>query len=147
MRFAAAILVGVLFIACSSTKETEQYTPPPITKDLPPPPPSGDIPPSPAVVKENMSLIGAVVRSVTLTDSAGFFLDVEIRTAVPAGTGVSLAEPGQMLRLHPDFSDHAVRNARLRDLRTKREGDFLLGRIFLDREGTWRLYDTTFSER
>jgi len=147
MRLTLAALLGLLLVSCSTPRETQQDTPPPATNEPPPPPPSGGGPPPPAVVKENMSLIGAVVRSIEFIDSVGYTLEAELRTAVPAGTGVSLAEPGQTLRLRPDFSDNEARNGRLREVRAKKEGDFLLGRIFLDKDGTWRLYDTTFSER
>ena len=104
----------------------------------------------PTVVKDNLSLIGAVIEAIDTTGGIQYIFDVELRTAVPAGEAASLAEPGQHLRVRPLYHlDDAgqvdpknERNKRLMDAATKKAGDFLFGKISLGKNGTWYLMDT-----
>jgi len=104
----------------------------------------------PTVVKDNLTLIGAVIEAIDTTGGILYICDVELRTAIPVGEAASLAEPGQHLRVRPlyhldgsgriDPGDE--RNKRLTDAGTKKVGDFLFGKISLGKNGTWYLIDT-----
>jgi hypothetical protein len=106
---------------------------------------------TPTAIKPNMSLIGAVITDIILVDEFNFRIGVELRTAVPDGQFESLAEPGQSLRLVPQFrmSDGGMidrddeRNKRLLEIRSRGAGDFLFGKITLGQDHVWYLVDTT----
>lgn len=106
--------------------------------------------PPPAAVKENLTLIGAVVTGIELTGDIDYVLHLELRTAIPLGGTASLAEPGQSLAVHPGYRKNeqgeislsGEQNKRLHDLRSLKEGEFVLGRISLGQDGIWYIMDT-----
>lgn len=122
------------------------------TTEYPPPPPLRDRTPvqPPAAIAENLSLIGAVVDSVEILDEKNFRLHLQLRTAIPSGGKPSLADPGQNVVVAPAFvldergavqTDHD-RNQRLLETRLLVRGDFLMGKITLEKDGSWYLLDT-----
>lgn len=101
-------------------------------------------------IKDNFSLIGAVISAIDTLSEFQYTLHIHLQTALPAGSLESLAEPGQQLEVIPlyhrdesgkiDWND--VRNKRLVEVCSKKEGDFLLGKISLGKNGKWYLIDT-----
>jgi hypothetical protein len=102
------------------------------------------------VVKPNRTLIGAIILAIDTTDQPNYTVDIELRTAIPDRESDSLVEPGQRLRVVPSYKtdDRGVvdgndeRNRRLMEVRSRKVGDFLFGKITMSRDSTWYLIDT-----
>lgn len=102
------------------------------------------------VVKPNLTLIGAIILAIDTTDHPHYSVDIELRTAIPDSQSESFVEPGQQLRVVPSykFDDRGVvdvndeRNRRLMEVRSRKVGDFLFGKITMSRDSTWYLLDT-----
>lgn len=95
-------------------------------------------------------MIGAVLRSIDMVDSMRYVLTLELRTVLPAGNAESLAESGQMVTVYPDYvtgPDGGIsldneRNKRLREIRSIKPGESVIGRITLRQDGKWYLFDS-----
>jgi hypothetical protein len=105
-------------------------------------------------VKENASFVGGILRSMEFLDDTRFIATVDLRTALPASPGVvSLAEPGQTLRVVPLFEEgpggvidlRLERNRRLYEVREIPIGGPVIGRMELRGDGLWYLLDTTMN--
>jgi len=153
LRSLFLLFASLLLTTCSSTDKSAQKVPSSdsVQAEQPPGPPKIDrqrIPP--ATTKENVTLIGAVVESIELVDSVQFKVAIELRTAIPAGGAESIAEPGQRITVIPAYMSGEAgsldmsndRNKRLFDVRSLKQGDFLLGKISLSQNGKWYLIDT-----
>ncbi len=154
MRFNVFWIVLLSVMGCATgERQSEQAArrspQPPDTTVVPPPPPGG--PSQSAVIKDNRTMIGSVILSIELVDVYKYTVHVVLRTALPAGSGESLAEPGQELTLSPSYTLDSngrvvmedARNKRLYDVRAMKKGEALLGRITLHQDGVWYLFDTT----
>lgn len=145
------LLIGILYFAsCSGSDENAlKQSPSDQTKatgtaDTPPP-----MPPPPPAVKDNLTLIGAEILSMKVTSEYDFELGIRLQTALPAGTGETIAEPGQQLVVRPAFvldgSGKVItendRNKRLREVLTLKVGDPLIGKIGMQQNGMWYLID------
>jgi hypothetical protein len=115
-------------------------------------PPSGGGQPSPTVWKENMSMFGAALIDIRLIDNYRYEMTLELRTVLPSGGAESLAESGQTVVVTPEYvlgadgniSLEVERNRRLFQLRGRKPGDAVMGRLTLHADGTWHLIDTEF---
>lgn len=95
-------------------------------------------------------MVGAVLVAIEMVDGTRYILTLDLRTALPAGTAGSLAEPGQTITAYPDYvvgedgriSLEHERNGRLYDVRRLKPGDSVIGRITLRQDGKWYLFDT-----
>lgn len=140
MRLFSLCLIFSFLLGCSSSKQSNQTHQGP--KD------SSQIAP-PAAIKDNLSLIGAVITAIDTFEEYQYHLHIDLRTAVPEGSLESIAEPGQQLEVVPayrlneqgkiDMEDK--RNQRLTQVRSKKVGDFLFGKISLQGNGIWYLHD------
>lgn len=101
-------------------------------------------------IKPNLTLIGAIIVSVDTTDRFAYSVYVELRTAIPERRYESYAEPGQLIRIFPSYKLNEKgtvdvndeRNKRLMEVRAKKVGDFLFGKITMSSDSTWYLLDT-----
>ncbi len=142
------VVLGVL-AGCSRPAMNRTTPSPDTTASVPPPPP----PPTtaaPAAWKENSSLIGAALVEIRLVDPYRYVLTLDLRTVLPAGSGESLAEPGQRVEVVPDYvtgpdggiSLEHERNQRLYEVRKRKAGEPVMGKITLGADGVWHLVDT-----
>ncbi len=148
VRTILLLSLSTMILACSSVErqETAKQSPPKAdTQSVQPPPPPG-----PAAIGNNLTLIGAVIKSMESIDDDRYVAMIELRTAIPLGNGASLAEPGQTISIVPGYvlgDDGKVltgneRNSRLRGVRSLKEGDPLMGKISMGQDGKWYLFDT-----
>lgn len=145
VRILVFALPALLFAACSSgSRQVERAIQDSVQDSVRTAPPPA--------VRENLSMIGAVVRSVERTDGDSYHLTIELRTALPAGPAESIAEPGQTVIVRPAYvlgedgkpRQGVERNARLRAAGDRKPGEALIGKIMLSAEGIWLLVDTDF---
>ncbi len=147
------MIVLLYFAGCSgsdeNTREKSQRTETPAIKQPDAPPPT---PPPPPAVKDNLTLIGAEITAVNLIGTYDFEFHLTLQTALPAGTGATIAEPGQKITVRPEFvldesgapASGNERNKRLFQARMSKVGDPLIGKIGMKQDGTWYLIDTGF---
>lgn len=145
------LLIGLLYFAsCSGQDENMRKQSPPSenrttgTSDTRPP-----TPPPPPAVRDNLTMMGAEVTSIKLTGDFDFELGLLLQTALPAGTGPTIAEPGQRIVVRPAFMlDESGRvaendrNKRLFAVRGLKVGEAVIGRIGMQQDGMWYLIDT-----
>lgn len=140
--------LSLLLLNCSPSKRDSDRTRPESAPEQPREP--AVVPQSPAAIVQNMTLIGAEINRIELDGEYGYILHLELRTALPAGGMASLAEPGQSLLVHPQYSrdeDGSLdqtdeRNQRLYQVRSSAIGDPLIGKISLGQDNVWYLVDT-----
>ncbi len=89
-----------IFISCSSKKEVIKEEPPP---PLPPTVVEQPVANPRAAIKENSTLVGAVIVSVDLIDSINYKFEIKLQTAIPDHSMPTLLEPGQSLEVFPAF--------------------------------------------
>jgi hypothetical protein len=148
-----SVILAVVFVlsGCSSSK-TSNHDSSADTSSTESQVSSGAIQPhkQPTVVKDNSSLIAAIVTAIDSIDVLQFRIHLDLRTAIPAGSQESLAEPGQQIIAIPlyrkdeygmvDMRDE--RNQRLGELRATKVGDSVFGTITLGHDGVWYFVDT-----
>jgi hypothetical protein len=96
-------------------------------------------------VKENLTLIGAIVDSVELLDSLNYKFVVKLQTAIPENNFESVIEPGQIITVYPGYQMNESKqvdmkspiNKKLFEMRTlKRRGHFI-GKVTLESDMKW----------
>jgi len=150
MRVLITISLSFLLISCTPAKPPNDQQQSDVSQQPAETPTPVVSTPPPAAVKENLTLIGAVVTGIELKGDNVYILHLELRTAIPLGGTASLAEPGQSLVVHSGYrkdeqgeiSLSQEPNKRLHDLRSLKEGEFVLGRISLGQDGIWYIMDT-----
>lgn len=104
----------------------------------------------PAAIKQNVSLIEAVIDSVIHIDDTRFTLSLTVRSTREIEEDLpSLAEPGQKITVTPEFLPGGEkeidlkddRNRRLLALRSATSGTLVRGRVSLIAPGRWILAD------
>jgi hypothetical protein len=106
-------------------------------------------PPMPTAIKPNLTLIGAVVDSVVVTDSINYKIFFYVNTAIPEGGLESIAEANQRISAVASYvvgEDGRIdmnheRNKRLFRLREAVEGDVFIGKISLTDKHGWVIVD------
>jgi hypothetical protein len=149
MRAVFPFLIVALVWGCSPPPARETSSSADSIRSAPPPPPAQT---QPAAIKENASIIGAVIIATSAVDSLHWTMTLEIRTALPKGGGASLAEPGQRITVTPAYLEgeggtvslEVPRNRRLQELRSRKVGEAVLGTVTLRDDGIWYLVDTEF---
>jgi PBP1b-binding outer membrane lipoprotein LpoB len=136
-------LLALFIVACSSNKRTvaEEKT---ITKDtakiVQPP-----VVEKRAAVKENLTLMGAIVDSVELLDSLNYKFVVKLQTAIPEMNFESVTEPGNIITVYPGYQLNESKqvdmknpiNKKLFELRTLKKGGHFIGKVTLANDMKW----------
>ncbi len=100
---------------------------------------------APNTIKDNSTLVGAVIDSVFLLDDLNYKLVVTLQTAIPERFEETVAEPGRVVELQPRYIfnenkipdlSHPV-NKKLHDLRKIKKGGFFIGNITLTPDFKW----------
>lgn len=100
---------------------------------------------SKAAVKENLTLVGAVVESAELLNDINYKLVVKLQTAIPEANYESIIEPGQVITVYPSYQlDENKKtdmknpiNQKLFELRTLKKKGYFIGKITLSNEMKW----------
>ena len=137
------IFTIILFsiIGCNSNKNTvkdnEQHNTDTLKAEqaFPPPPPIN----VETAIKENSTIVGAVVDSLELLDPVNYRITVYLMTAIPNQNSENILEPGQTIIVYPafifnesnqiDFSNPI--NNKLIQLRTLKKKGYFIGNISL----------------
>jgi hypothetical protein len=143
MKRLFVFLLALIIVACSSNKRT-------VAEEKNIPKDTIKVVQLPAVekrtaVKENLTLIGAIVDSVELLDSLNYKFVVKLQTAIPESNFESVIEPGQIITVYPGYQLNESKqvdmknpvNKKLFELRTlKRKGNFI-GNVTLANDMKW----------
>ena len=137
VRATVPFLVICVLFGCSSSHRGEQDE-------------TASVRVEPTTVKDNVSLVDAVIGTIDTASGIHYIIEITIRTAVPVGERPNLAEPHQRLVVRPSYrlddsglvDRNDLRNKRLIDVVAKKAGDSLFGKISLAKDGTWYLIDT-----
>ena len=109
----------------------------------------GSTPSQPTTIKQNVSLIEAVIDSITLVDDVQYRLSAQVRSANPVEGMASLAEAGQHILASAQYlqtQDGSIdytngRNKNLLALRSAKPGDVFTGKVALNAYGRWILVE------
>jgi hypothetical protein len=98
-----------------------------------------------AAVKQNLTLVGAIIDSVELIDSLNYKFHVQLQTAIPEAGYESVVEPGQVLSLYPAYQlnenniidmNNPV-NKKLIQMRILKKKAFIIARITFENDMKW----------
>jgi PBP1b-binding outer membrane lipoprotein LpoB len=136
-------LLALFIVACSSDKRTvaEEKTIPKDTVKVVQTP----VITKRAAVKQNLTLVAAIVDSVEILDSLNYMFVVKLQTAIPERNFESFTEPGQIITVYPGYQlDESKQvdmknpvNKKLFEMRSlKRRGHFI-GKVTLASDMKW----------
>jgi hypothetical protein len=110
-------------------------------------PPVGNqpIPKPKAAVKENLTLVGAVVESIDLLDNLNYKLVVKLQTAIPEANFENIIEPGQVITVYPSYQIDENKNVdmknpinqKLFELRALKKKGYFIGKVTLSNDMKW----------
>lgn len=94
---------------------------------------------APAAIKENSTLVAAIVDSIELLDSLGYKIIARLQTAIPVFSQESILEPGQTITIYPAFilnenqkiDTKNPTNNKLIELRTIKRKGYFIGNVCL----------------
>jgi hypothetical protein len=143
MKRLFVFLLALIIVACSSNKRTvaEEKT---IPKD------TVKVVQQPAItqraaVKENLTLVAAIIDSVELLDSLNYKFVVKLQTAIPESNFESVIEPGNIITVYPGYQlDESKQvnmknplNKKLFELRTLKKKGHFIGKVTLANDMKW----------
>jgi hypothetical protein len=136
-------LLALIIVACSSNKRTvaEEKTIPKDTVKVVQPP----VVEKRTAVKENLTLIAAIVDSVELLDSLNYKFVVKLQTAIPENNFESVIEPGQIITVYPGYQLNESKQVdmknpiskKLFELRTLKRKGYFIGKVTLANDMKW----------
>lgn len=104
------LIIVYIFTGCSARKDTIKKKPEPIPEQTQV---EKEINKSPNIIKENSTLVAAIIDTVEIIDDLYYRVNVKINTAIPDNWNVVVIEPGQEITVLPDYRKNEENNVDL----------------------------------